>query len=72
MNRWRIVGLIVLALLAGSLLVWWLKPAPPPPAPAEPPPREVFHSSKPLDLEVVYTQPATTPTGWLDYEVLHL
>jgi Tfp pilus assembly protein PilF len=72
MNRWRIVGLIVLALLAGSLLVWWLKPAPPPPAPAEPPPREVFHSSKPLDVEVVYAQPATTPTDWLDHELLHL
>ncbi len=72
MNRWRIVGLIVLALLAASLLVWWLRPVPPPAAPAEPPPREVFHSSKPLDLEVVYTQPATTPAGWLDYEVLHL
>ena len=72
MNRWRIVGLIVLALLAALVLVWWLKPAPPPPAPAEPPPREVFHSSKPLDVEVVYAQPATTPTDWLDHELLHL
>jgi tetratricopeptide (TPR) repeat protein len=71
MNRWRIVGLIVLALLAASLLAWWLKPAPPPAAPAEPPPREVFHSSKPLALEVVYQEPSTT-SPWLYHELLHL
>jgi tetratricopeptide (TPR) repeat protein len=72
MNRWRIVGLIVLALLAASLLVWWLRPAPPPVAPAEPPPREVFHSSKPLDVEVVYAQPPTTTSPWLHHELQHL
>jgi tetratricopeptide (TPR) repeat protein len=72
MNRWRIVGLIVLALLAASLLVWWLRPAPPPVIPAEPPPREVFHSSKPLDVAVVYERQEETPPGWLDYELRHL
>jgi tetratricopeptide (TPR) repeat protein len=71
MNRWRIVGLIVLALLAGSLLVWWLKPAPPPVAPTPPPAREVFHSSKPLRIEVASTRPPAE-TAWLDYELRHL
>src|SRR6188472_4354890 len=67
MNRWRIVGLIVLAVLAASLLAWWLKPAPPPPAPA----REVFHSSKPLRIEVASARPPAE-TAWLDYELRHL
>jgi len=71
MNRWRIVGLIVLALLAASLLVWWLRPAPPPVAPAQPPAREVFHSSKPLRIEVASNRPPAE-TAWLDYELRHL
>ena len=70
MNRWRIVGLIVLALLAGSLLAWWLKPAPPPAPPPAAPAREVFHSSKPLRIEVASSRPAET--AWLDYELRHL
>ncbi|HEY7639693.1 MAG TPA: tetratricopeptide repeat protein [Steroidobacteraceae bacterium] len=71
MNRWRIVGLIVLALLAASLLVWWLKPAPTPVTPVQPPAREVFHSSKPLGVEVVASQPPAE-TAWLNYELRHL
>jgi Flp pilus assembly protein TadD len=71
MNRWRIVGLIVLALLAASLLVWWLKPAPPPVTPPQPAVREVFHSSKPLRVEVASSHPAAE-TAWLDYELRHL
>jgi tetratricopeptide (TPR) repeat protein len=71
MNRWRIVGLIVVALLAASLLVWWLQPAPPPVTPVQPPAREVFHSSKPLRIEVASTRPPAE-TAWLDYELRHL
>ena len=71
MNRWRILGLVVLALLAASLLAWWLKPAPPPPPPPQPPAREVFHSSKPLRIEVASARPAAE-TAWLDYELRHL
>jgi Tfp pilus assembly protein PilF len=71
MNRWRIVGLVVLALLAASLLAWWLKPAPPPPPPPQPPAREVFHSSKPLRIEVSAKRPPAE-TAWLDYELRHL
>lgn len=76
MNTWRIAGLIVLALLAGSLLMWWLFPAkPPPPEPPPLPAREVFHTSKPLRLEVV---PADATAGnaqsiaWLAYELRHM
>jgi tetratricopeptide (TPR) repeat protein len=72
MNRWRILGLIVLALLAASLLVWWLRPAPPPPAPPpQPAAREVFHSSKPLRIEVVSALPPGE-SAWLEYELRHL
>src|SRR5678815_518268 len=71
MNRWRIVGLIVLAVLAASLLAWWLKPAPPPAPPPPAPAREVFHSSKPLRIEVAAARPPAE-TAWLDYELRHL
>ena len=71
MNGWRIVGLIVLALLAASLLAWWLRPAPAPVPPPQPPSREVFHSSKPLRIEVASAQPPAE-TAWLDYELRHL
>jgi tetratricopeptide (TPR) repeat protein len=71
MNRWRIVGLIVLAVLAAALLTWWLKPAPPPAPPPQAPAREVFHSSKPLRIEVASARP-TAETAWLDYELRHL
>jgi tetratricopeptide (TPR) repeat protein len=71
MNRWRIVGLIVLALLAASLLAWWFRPAPPPlPAPPAPA-REVFHSSKPLRVEVA-AQGQPADLAWLDYELRQL
>jgi tetratricopeptide (TPR) repeat protein len=71
MNRWRIVGLVVLALLAAGLLAWWFKPAPPPPPPPPAATREVFHSSKPLRIEVASARPPAE-TAWLDYELRHL
>jgi tetratricopeptide (TPR) repeat protein len=71
MNRWRIVGLIVLAVLAAALLTWWLKPTPPPAPPPQAPAREVFHSSKPLRIEVASARPPAE-TAWLDYELRHL
>ena len=71
MNRWRLVGLIVLALLAASLLAWWLRPVPPPVPPPPPPAREVFHSSKPLRIEVASQRPPAE-TAWLDYELRQL
>lgn len=71
MNRWRIVGLIIVALPAAVLLAWWFKPAPPPVPPPPPPAREVFHSSKPLRIEVASARPPAE-TAWLDYELRHL
>ncbi len=71
MNRWRIVGLVVLALLAASLLAWWLRPAPAPVPPPQPPAREVFHSSKPLRIEAASARPPAD-TAWLDFELRHL
>ncbi|MGH8187939.1 MAG: hypothetical protein ACREUC_15375, partial [Steroidobacteraceae bacterium] len=73
MNTWRIAGLIVLALLAGSLLMWWLfPPKAPPPEPPPPPAREVFHTSKPLRLEVVPAEggaDSSASIAWLAYEL---
>jgi len=71
MNRWRIGGLIVLALLAAALIAWWLKPAPPPAPPPQAPAREIFHSSKPLRIEVASARPPAE-TAWLGYELRHL
>lgn len=73
MNTWRIAGLIVLALLAGSLLMWWLfPPKAPPPEPPPPPAREVFHTSKPLRLEVVPADggaDSSASIAWLAHEL---
>lgn len=71
MNRWRIVAPVVLALLAAALLAWWFRPSPPPVPPPQQPAREVFHSSKPLRIEVASARPAAE-TAWLDYELRHL
>lgn len=74
MNRWRVVGLVLLALLAAAAGLWhFFKPPPPPPAPPPPPPREVFHSSKPLRIEVVApARGESTRTPWLQHELRHL
>jgi tetratricopeptide (TPR) repeat protein len=76
MTKWRIVGLAVLALLAAGYLLWpLLKPAPPPVAPAPPPAREVFHSSKPIRIEVSMPADASGAAAdvtWLEYELRHL
>ena len=70
MNR-RIFGLIVLALLAAALIAWWIRPTPPPTPPPPPPAREVFHSTKPLRIEVASALPPAE-TAWLGYELRHL
>lgn len=64
--------LVVFALLAASFLLWrFLGQQPPPVAPVQPPAREVFHSSKPIRVEVARSaQPADA--AWLEYELRHL
>jgi tetratricopeptide (TPR) repeat protein len=75
MNKWRISGLIVVALLAAWLAMRGCtqreKPAQPPPPPA----REVFHASKPLLIRVVAQPDSTGKTAdltWLEYELRYL
>lgn len=77
MNRWRIAGLVLLALLAASLLLLLWRflardevPVPPPQQPA----REAFHASKPLRVQVASAQDASagTQAQWLDYELRRL
>jgi hypothetical protein len=70
MNRVRVIGLSVFAVLAG--LGAWLalrSPQTPPPAPAPVPPREAFHVSKPLGVDVTA---ATPDADWLASELRHL
>jgi tetratricopeptide (TPR) repeat protein len=62
MKRLRIVGVIVVAVLAAWLVVRSCTPEPPTPPPTPVPEREAFHASKPLRVEVV---PATAEAAAL-------
>lgn len=70
MNRVRVIGLGVFAVLA-AVAAWFVLRGPqtPPPAPAPVPTREAFHISKPLGVEL---QPASPDTAWLAGELRHL
>lgn len=70
MNRLRIVGLVLLAVLAGWLVLRSCTPQAPEPAVPVPPPREEFHASKPLRIEVV--QGAAPLANWFDRELRNL
>lgn len=75
MNKWRVISLIMLAMLGAALLLWFLlRPASMPPAPA-PEVRQLFRPSEPLILEVTAsrdTSGAATDVSWLDYELRRL
>lgn len=68
MNKWLPAGLIVLAILAGALALRSCKPEETPVAIAPEPPREVFHASKPLQVEVVPAA-STDNVEWLEREL---
>jgi tetratricopeptide (TPR) repeat protein len=72
MNKGRIAGLIVLALLAAGLVLRSCMREEPPPVADVPPPREVFHASKPLRVEVNTAAEPAGPAPWLEYELRHL
>jgi tetratricopeptide (TPR) repeat protein len=55
MNRLRIVGVVVVAVLAAWFALRSCTPEAPPPPPAPAPEREAFHASKPLRVEIVRT-----------------
>ncbi len=76
MNRWRILGLVILTALLTWLAVRSLLPDTPPPPPPPQPVREPFHPAKPLQV-IVQTagdSAAASITGpaWLDRELRHL
>lgn len=74
-NRLRIVGLILLALLATWLTVRSCAPEPPQEAPPVAPKREMFHASRPLRVEVIATAPAGGRPGdiaWLALELRYV
>jgi hypothetical protein len=68
MNKWRIAGVIVLALVAGALVLRSCTPDKPAPTAPVLPPRETFHASKPVQVDVVPTPGANTHE-WLAREL---
>lgn len=75
MNKWRISGLIAVALLATWLAVRGCTQREEPAGPPLPPPREVFHASKPLLIQVVAQPDAAGKAAdltWLEYELRYL
>ncbi|HEY6644623.1 tetratricopeptide repeat protein [Povalibacter sp.] len=73
MNRWRIVGLLLLAALVAWLT---LRSCTPEDVPNEAPPatatpaRDKFHASRPLQVSAIAAQPADP--AWLERELRHL
>ncbi len=74
MNRWRSAVLTILALTAGWLVLRSCMPAQTPVSQQPPmPPREVFHASKPLRVEIAdpsdANRPDTDRNEWLEREL---
>jgi tetratricopeptide (TPR) repeat protein len=75
MNKWRISGLIVVVLLGAWLAMRSCTQQEQPAEAPPPPPREVFHASKPLLIEVLGQTDATGKQAdltWLAYELRYL
>jgi tetratricopeptide (TPR) repeat protein len=75
MNRWRIGGLLVVAILAAWLVLRSCSPGEPEPQSAPPAPRDVFHTSKPLRVSVTTSPDAggdAADLQWLEYELRQL
>lgn len=69
MNQWRIAGLILVAVLAGWLLLRSCTPEEAPVTVAPVPVREAFHASKPLRVQVTS---ADSDSAWLARELRYL
>jgi hypothetical protein len=67
----RLIGLVVLAMLAAWPILRSCSPEAPEPITPPPPAREEFHASKPLRLELQAADDKTDLT-WLRYELNHL
>lgn len=75
MNKGRIAGLILVALVAAWLVLRSCTPAEPPPTSPTAPAREVFHASKPIQIKVTIEPDETGKApdmAWLAYELRHL
>lgn len=74
MNRWRVAGLILLAIFASWLALRSCTSAPPPVPPEPTPPRELFHAAKALSVHVSYADAATASDDldWLQRELRYL
>jgi tetratricopeptide (TPR) repeat protein len=69
MNKWRIAGLILLVMVAGGLVLrYCTRPEQPTATIPTAPPREVFHASKPLRVEIIVA-PGKDRHEWLEREL---
>ena len=69
MNKWRIAGLILVAVLATWLMLRSCTPVEQPVSPAPAPVREEFHASKPLRVSITN---AGNEAAWLHRELRYL
>ena len=75
MNRRRLIGLVIVALLAAWPVLRSCTPDEPEPERAPPPVREAFHASKPIRVQVSAVANAdgkTADVAWLDHELRQL
>lgn len=74
MHRLRVTGLLLLVALIVWLAVRSCTPGSQQSAPVQPPPREVFHASKPLRVELTQTanDASAMPIDWLERELRYV
>jgi tetratricopeptide (TPR) repeat protein len=75
MNRWRIGGLLVVAILAAWLVLRSCRPSEPEPPVETQPARQVFQPTTPLQIEVTAaadTKGRAPSTEWLQHELRYL
>jgi tetratricopeptide (TPR) repeat protein len=75
MNRWRIAGLLVVAILAAWLVLRSCRPSEPEPPVETQPARRVFQPTTPLRIDVIVAADAkgqAPSTEWLQHELRYL
>lgn len=73
MNKWRIAGLVLVAILAAWFTLRGCTPDEEPRVPETAPVRDQFHASKPLAVTVTYASPQDgADPSWLERELRYL
>ncbi|HEY5809675.1 MAG TPA: hypothetical protein VIT67_16990, partial [Povalibacter sp.] len=73
MNRWRIAGLVLIAMLAAWLTLRSCTPTEAPKVSETTPVRDQFHAAKPINVIAAYTTPGgNADLSWLERELRYL